>query len=133
MSDQRNTRFDPHFGLPSPSHFPDLVLGPVISAGSEDDLSEKDKGFHLPKEEEFGTMNRPKSLPWTSRPQALKERLKLRWWRELVVDIFSLLMPMPFLLLAIILLYANGKKTSDRSFIVVDQSVKVVSNPMHPD
>lgn len=121
--------------LPSPVHSFNFVFD---LANSDDGSSEKEKDDLTspisPKEErdEQPSWNqRPKSMPWSSRPLPLREKLKLRWWRDIVADSFSILMPLPFLLLGAVLIFVNGKivNEADLSFIVLDQAIKGVSMP----
>jgi len=135
MSGPGNVRFDlPSDGLSSPSHSPNFLFDLTSSANSiisEVTLEkEKAKDLSIPKQQEASWTNRPKSTPWTSRPQALKEKLKLRWWRDVATDTFSILMPLPFLLLAALLFFVNGRKVGDVSFTILDEAIKAVCFPV---
>jgi hypothetical protein len=123
MPQQRNVRFEsPQSGVQSPSHSSDFVFD---FASSDDGASEKDIGQEKCIEQRQA--QRPKSTPWTSRPQALRERLRIRWWRDIIVDTVSILMPLPFLILSVIILVVNGKETDDWSLSALEQSIKGVS------
>lgn len=127
MSQQRNVRFEsPQPSVPSPSHSPNFVSD---LASSDDGASEKDiyQEKYIEQEKVQARTQRPKSTPWTSRPQTLRERLRLRWWRDILVDTVSILMPLPFFILSVIILVVNGKEADDWSQSALEQSIKGVS------
>ena len=132
MSCPGNVRFDiPVNGLPSPSTSSNFVFELASSDGGSSEM-DKDFAIHDPGQDQWQAQGqqdwtqRPKSTPWTSRPQALRERLKLRWWRDVMIDTFSILMPLPFFFLAATLIFVNGREVHDSSFWVIDQAIKFV-------
>jgi len=120
MSVQRNVRFEhPPNGIPSPSYQPNFVLD---LASSDDGLSEK-----FSESDQPAWSQRPKSIPWTSRPQALREGLRVRWWRDIMADVVTILMPLPFFILSAIVIALNGRQVDDWTLSALNQSIKAVS------
>lgn len=111
--------------LASPSHLPNFVFD---LATSDDGSSEKERDSPLEEKEPRNWSQRPKSMPWTSRPQALRDRLKIRWWREVIIDCFSILMPLPFMFLSAVLIFVNGREPSNFGLSVLDTAIKGVQH-----
>lgn len=111
---------------PSPSPKPGFNL-----ADSQEDLSDKEKSAygpyaspHQPTSDLWSS--RPKSTPWTSRPQSLRERLRPRWWRDIIIDTFAILMPLPFFILSGIVLVLDGEEADAGILSILSSSIKTV-------
>jgi hypothetical protein len=103
------------FKLLSPSHSP-AFFG-ALSKADESDLEMV----------ESAPMRRPKSTPWTSRPQPLHRGQRNWWWWDFGIDLAIILIPIPFLLLGTTMIAFNHKEVSEEELETLDQAIKGVS------
>jgi hypothetical protein len=107
--------FTDDFKLLSPSHSP-AFFG-ALSKADESDLE---------KVEENIPTKRPKSTPWTSRPEPLHRSLRNWWWWEFGIDFAIILISIPFLLLGATVIAFNGKEVNEEDLDTLDQAIKGV-------
>jgi hypothetical protein len=104
------------FKLLSPTHSPNFFL----------DLSKKadESDIEIP---ESAPKKRPKSTPWTSRPQPLQKDLRNWWWWDFGIDLAIILVSMPFFILGVTVIVFNGKEVSEDDLGNLDTAIRGVS------
>lgn len=77
----------------------------------------------------------PQSLhakPWPVRPQLLHKDISGHRWWDTTVDFLTILIPLPFFMLAAAVIAVNGKKVDARDLDFLQQSIKGVCMPRIP-
>lgn len=108
------------FKLLSPTHSP-YLFGQL----SKSDESDIEKPESTPS-------TRPKSTPWTSRPQPLQRSLRNWWWWDFGIDLAVIVVPIPFLLLGATVIAFNGKAVDEGDLNILDQAIRGVSRIFPP-
>ncbi|KAH8596751.1 hypothetical protein B0O99DRAFT_619841 [Bisporella sp. PMI_857] len=130
MSARPNVRFEvPPNGVQSPSTSPEFIFD---LSKSDDGSSEKTIEQDSPVENrELPNWNappnrwnqRPKSMPWSSRPHQLREKRRPRWYRDLVVDSFVIFISFPFFIVAAVVVALNGRQVNDTILSILKQAI----------
>ena len=116
--------------MPDPKRpYPEIVsIQPSFSFNAEFDLEDKSASD---KSSPQSTIS-PQSLhtkPWPARPQALHKGLEgWRWW-DTTVDFVMVILPVPFIILIVAVIFVNGKEVDDSELNILDHAIKGVSLP----
>ena len=108
------------FKLLSPTHSPNFFLN---FSNKADDFDRDGSESALQK--------RPKSTPWTSRPQPLQKDLRNWWWWDFGIDLAMILLSMPFFVLAATVIGFNGNEVSENDLGNLDTAIRGVC-PVSP-
>jgi len=123
MSARREVRFEPPANILQPTSTPVQFI--VEEEASEYDLnSEKSP---IQEREEPIWNQRPKSTPWSSRPHLLREKLRIRWWRDILVDTFVVIISLPFFAIVGVVVAINGWEVDLGFLSFLEQTIKGVS------
>jgi hypothetical protein len=144
-----------HYGLQDPSYSSNFILNLTNSACSDDSSEKfspykdspvkgskfspwnssrygpvKSSKFKKTKSPEFSPVThsspRPKSTPWTSQPQPLRKEVRALWWNKVAIDAVIIILPLPFFILAAIVVYLNGKHVEAHDLSMLQSSIKAV-------
>jgi len=124
MSARREVRFEHPAKTLQPSSTPVHYI--VDEEASEYDVNSEKSPI---EEREVPQWNqRPKSTPWSSRPHLLSEKLRIRWWRDIVVDSFVVTISLPFFAIVGVVIAINGREVNNLKFLsYLEQAIKGVS------
>ena len=122
MSARREVQFQPPANTLQPSSTPVRFI--IDEAASDNDVNSEKSPID---EREAPVWNqRPKSTPWSSRPHLLREKLRIRWWRDIVVDTFVVTISLPFFAIVGVVIAINGWEVNVKFLSFLEQTIKGV-------
>ena len=125
-SDDSSVRFSPYKDSPVKGS----KFSPWNSSNFGSEKSSKSSKIKKTKSLEFSPVThsspRPKSTPWTSQPQPLRKEVRALWWNKVAIDAVMIILPLPFFILAAIVVYLNGKHVEAHDLSMLQSSIKAV-------
>ncbi|KAE8451020.1 hypothetical protein EG329_004692 [Mollisiaceae sp. DMI_Dod_QoI] len=73
---------------------------------------------------EKGSPQSIRAKPWPVRPQVLHKGISGQRWWDTTVDFVTVLIPLPFFMLAAAVVAVNGKEVNDRELDILQQAIK---------
>jgi len=122
MSARREVRFEPPAITLQPSST--TVHTVYEDSTSVDDVNSEKSPIEVREEPIWN--KRPKSTPWSSRPHLLREKLRIRWWRDIFVDTFVLTISLPFFAIVSVVIAINGSEVNPNFLSFLEQTIKGV-------
>lgn len=113
-------KLDTEYALFSPI-LPSVSSEPLHSRSDTPTLSDK----YSPTEK--GSPQSLQTKPWPVRPQLLQKNMSSQRWWETTLDFITILIPLPFFMLAVAVIAVNGKEVNDQDLNFLQQAIKAVS------
>ncbi|KAG9245138.1 hypothetical protein BJ878DRAFT_502883 [Calycina marina] len=112
--------------------FPSVTIEPPVSVPIRHLFEERDSNDSnsdkLPLEENTRSIpaqkQRPKSTPWSSRPNLLRDKLRFHWWTDVVIDVFVIILSIPFFAIAGAVIALSGRDANDNVLVFLQQIIK---------
>lgn len=109
-------------------------ITPISPQDSSKSLYNKSDTFTLSDKYSPIEKGSPQSIqakPWPVRPQLLHKDISSQRWWDTTVDFVTILIPLPFFMLAAAVIAVNGKEVNDGDLNLLQQAIKGVS--IRPD